>query len=72
MKNIEGYIVPIHTPFNRDGSIDEKGMRYNISYLIEEGIHGITLSRSFGEFPILTYEERSRLYELGVDEAVGR
>ena len=72
MKHIEGYLVPIHTPFNKDGSIDEKGMRGNISYLIEEGIHGITMSGSFGEFPLLTHQERIRLYEIGVDEAAGR
>lgn len=72
MKEIKGYIVPIHTPFNRDGSIDEEGMRHNISYLIEEGIHGITVSGSFGEFPLLTEEERTRLFEIGVDEAAGR
>ena len=72
MNNLEGYLVPIHTPFNKDGSIDEKGLRGNISYLIEEGIHGITMSGSFGEFPLLTREERIRLYEIGVDEAAGR
>ena len=72
MKEMKGYIVPIFTPFNRDGSLDEPAMRQNISYLIAEGIHGITLTGSFGEFPLLTEEERIRLYEVAVDEAAGR
>lgn len=31
MKDMKGYFVPIFTPFNRDGSIDEAAMRQNIS-----------------------------------------
>ena len=47
-------------------------MRTNIAYLIGEGIHGITLTGSFGEFPLLTEQERIRLYEVAVEEAAGR
>lgn len=69
---LHGYIMPLLTPFNVDGSIDEQGMRTNISYLINEGIHGVTLTGSFGEFPLLTEQERIRLYELAVEEVAGR
>ena len=71
-KKLRGYMMPILTPFNRDGSIDEAGMRQNIAYLIKEGIHGITISGSFGEFPLLTIEERIRLYEVATEEISGR
>ena len=40
MREMKGYIVPIFTPFNQDGSVDDAAMRHNISYLIDEGIHG--------------------------------
>ena len=69
---LRGYIMPLLTPFNADGSVDEQGMRTNIAYLIGEGIHGITLTGSFGEFPLLTEPERIRLYEVAVEEAAGR
>lgn len=69
---MKGYLVPIYTPFHEDGSIDETALRKNISYLIEEGIHGITMTGSFGEYPLLDREERIRLYEVGVEEAAGR
>ena len=69
---MKGYFVPIFTPFNRDGSIDEVAMRHNISYLVDEGIDGITMTGSFGEFPLLSSDERIRLYELAVDEVQGR
>ena len=72
MKEMKGYIVPILTPFNQDGSIDEAAMRQNMAYLIDEGIHGITLTGSFGEFPLLSFEERTRLFEVAMDEADGR
>lgn len=69
---LHGYIMPLLTPFNADGSVDERGMCTNISYLIGEGIHGITLTGSFGEFPLLTEQERIRLYEVAAEEAAGR
>ena len=72
MREMKGYIVPIFTPFNQDGSVDHGAMRRNMSYLIDEGIHGITLTGSFGEFPLLSVEERIDLFEVAVDEASGR
>ena len=68
MKDMKGYFVPILTPFNREGSIDEAALRTTISYLIDEGIHGITVTGSFGEFTLLSSDERIRLYELAVDD----
>ena len=71
-KEMKGYITPILTPFDKNGKIDGQAMRQNISYLIEEGIHGIAISGSFGEFPLLSSPERIRLFEVAVDEAAGR
>jgi 4-hydroxy-tetrahydrodipicolinate synthase len=72
VRELKGYFVPLFTPFNRDGSVDEQAMRDNIAYLVQEGIHGITLTGSFGEFPLLSSEERIRLYKVAVDAAQGR
>ena len=72
MREMKGYIVPIFTPFNEDGSVDHGAMRHNISYLIDEGIHGITLTGSFGEFPLLSVQERIDLFEVAADEGAGR
>lgn len=72
MREMKGYIVPIFTPFNRDGTIDHDALRQSISYLIDEGIYGITLTGSFGEYPLLDVEERIGLFEVAVDEAAGR
>ena len=72
MRGMKGYTVPILTSFHEDGSIDEEAMRQNISYLIEEGIHAITLTGSFGEYPLLSSQERIRLFEISVEAAAGR
>ncbi len=72
MKEMRGYIVPIYTPFNEDGSIDHGALRQSMSYLIDEGIFGITLSGSFGEYPLLTPAERIALFETAVDAGDGR
>ena len=72
MREMKGYVVPILTPFDRDGAIDLEAMRHNIDYLLDEGIHGITLTGSFGEFPLLSFDERVTLYEVAVDQVSGR
>lgn len=67
-KAIEGMIAPIVVPFTRDGIIDEKMLRQDISYLIEHGIHGISSGGSTGEGAILSDEELRRCLEIITEE----
>jgi dihydrodipicolinate synthase/N-acetylneuraminate lyase len=41
MKKFEGVLVPLLTPFNREGEVDEKTLREFVDYLIGKGIHGL-------------------------------
>lgn len=72
IKKFSGYVVPLLTSFNSDGSVDEQAVRTNLSYLVSVGAHCVTLSGSFGEFPLLSEEERVRLFEIATEEAAGR
>lgn len=72
MKKIEGYIVPIITPFTKDNKVDYDGYRKNMEYLIDQGIHGICVQGSFGEGLILNEEERKNIYKLAVEVSKGR
>lgn len=64
ISNIGGVFVPIVTPFNRRGDIDEAAFRSNLRRYVKEGFNGVLVAGSTGEGPYLTERERLRLVEL--------
>ena len=60
------------TPFGRDGSLDEAGVRRLARRQIDAGIHFLVPCGTTGESPTLSPEERLRVVELVVAEAGGR
>ena len=71
-KLVKGVIPPTITVFKDDETIDERGTRDHVNFLIENGVHAIAPDGSTGEFIALTLDERKRLIELVVDEVNGR
>jgi 4-hydroxy-tetrahydrodipicolinate synthase len=70
---LTGIIPPLVTPFtggNQD--LDEPALRAEIRYLLDAGVHGLTLCGSTGEGHTLSLEETVRCAEIGVEEARGR
>lgn len=64
LAQLKGIFVPVVTPFNRRGDIDEPGFRSNIREYIKQGFDGILIAGSTGEGPYLTERERLRLVEI--------
>lgn len=64
IKHIEGVIVPVVTPFNRRGDVDEGLFRENLSRLSGIGMAGVLVAGSTGEAVYLTEAERLRLVEV--------
>jgi 4-hydroxy-tetrahydrodipicolinate synthase len=64
-----GAIPPIVTPFNKDYSIDEKGLRELVRFCIDSELHSIVVGGSTGEYTYMTLEERKKIIEVAVDEA---
>ncbi|TAM82525.1 MAG: dihydrodipicolinate synthase family protein [Acidobacteria bacterium] len=64
LAQIKGIFVPVVTPFNRRGDIDEAGFRTNVRRYVEQGFDGILIAGSTGEGPYLTERERMRLVEM--------
>src|SRR5918995_6252476 len=60
------------TPFTRDGSIDESGVRRLARRQMDAGIHFLVPCGTTGESPTLSEDERVRIVELVVEEAAGR
>ncbi len=71
-KPLKGAFAVLATPMKPDQSIDEKGLRENIQWVIREGIHGVITTGSTGEYVSLTENERKRVTEIAAEEVRGR
>jgi 4-hydroxy-tetrahydrodipicolinate synthase len=60
------------TPFRKDLSLDEAGMRSLVRRQIEAGINFLVPCGTTGESPTLTRAEHLRVVEITVDEAKGK
>jgi 4-hydroxy-tetrahydrodipicolinate synthase len=60
------------TPFRRDGSLDEAGIRRLARRQIDGGVHFLSPVGTTGEAPTLSQSEKLRVIELVVEEVDGR
>jgi 4-hydroxy-tetrahydrodipicolinate synthase len=68
-KQVEGIIVAMITPMQRDESVDEAGLRTVTRFLVGKGAHGLFPGGSQGEFFALTTQERQRVLEVTLEAA---
>ncbi len=69
---IKGVVVPIITVIDENEKIDEAGMRKQVEYCIQGGLHGILAFGSNGEFYQVEEDEMERGLKIMVDQAAGR
>jgi 4-hydroxy-tetrahydrodipicolinate synthase len=67
-----GYIPALTTPFHRDGELDRDGWVQLVEWAVDEGMHGIVVAGSSGEWFTLDDAERIELFELAVGAVDGR
>ncbi len=70
----EGVFPAIITPF-RTGSrpdLDLEGLRANVAWLVEQGVHGIVPCGSTGESATMSHKEHEKVVEETVDVVNGR
>jgi len=60
----EGIYTPAITPLKADGSIDQSAFAEVLEYLIAQGVHGIIIAGSTGEYYAHTPQERVELATL--------
>lgn len=63
MKQIQGVITAMCTPFDEDGRVDLDGARRLAAYLFEHGSHGLVVAGTTGECPTLTDGEEIELLQ---------
>lgn len=71
MKKIQGVYPVLVTPMLNQKEIDWEGYKKNIDYFINEGVAGITINGSTGEFVNLTKDERFQAVEMAVKQVGG-
>jgi len=70
-KRLAGIVVAMVTPFNDDGSLNEKGLRAVVRFLVERGVHGLFPAGSQGEFYALAADERRRVLDITLEATEG-
>ena len=70
----EGVLPAIITPFKRNSTmeIDLEGLRSNIAFLLDQGIHGIVPCGSTGESATLSFEEHEQVVEVTIETVNGK
>jgi 4-hydroxy-tetrahydrodipicolinate synthase len=67
-----GYFSAPVTPFRPDGAVDEAAFREVLARTVADGVHGLLINGSTGEWPTQSEPERRRLAEVAVAEVAGR
>ncbi len=68
----EGSMVPIVTPFKKNGRVDEGALKRLIKWHIAEGTDVIVPCGTTGESATLDFEEHTRVIEVAVQAADGK
>ncbi len=69
---LRGVLIPIITPFDENGLVDEPVLRQLVDFYIAASIQGLFALGSSGQGPAMTPPERKHAAEIILDQAAGR
>jgi dihydrodipicolinate synthase/N-acetylneuraminate lyase len=69
---LRGVLLPIITPFDEKGRVDEPIMRELVDFHIGAGIQGLFVLGSTGQGPALSIEDRKKAAAIALDQARSR
>jgi N-acetylneuraminate lyase len=69
---LEGIIPAVHTAFDAGEDLDLEALRRLVRKLVADGVDGVFLCGTSGEFPLLSLDERERIVEVAAGELSGR
>src|SRR5438552_7293830 len=72
LERLHGIVPPILTPIRSDESIDLGSMKRLIEFQLGEGVHGIWVLGTTGEFASFSRRERAEAVETAVGTVAGR
>ncbi len=72
LDRLHGIFPPIVTPLTDDEEVDHASLRRLVAYLLDQGVHGIWVTGTTGEFPCFSPTEREAIVTTVVDAVSGR
>lgn len=66
-----GYWPAAPTPFTTEGALDETALRALLRLYVRQGVHGVLINGTTGEWFSQTGDERRRVAEIAVEEVAG-
>ncbi len=67
-----GYIPAITTPFDKSGDLDLTALKGLVDWLLEQGMHGLIVAGTTGEWYSLSSQERRDLFKTVAEQVGGR
>ena len=68
----EGILIPLITPFDHKGELDEPVLRELVEFMVKSGVHGLFILGSAGQGPVMTPAQRRQAAEAVMDQVKGR
>jgi 4-hydroxy-tetrahydrodipicolinate synthase len=72
LKKLEGTFCVMVTPFSKNEDVDIGGLKSNIDFYIGNGVHGLVVGGSTGEFATLSPNEHEKIIKAAVEQVNGR
>ena len=72
VREFKGAMCVMVTPFKKNGEVDVEQLKAFTSYLVEKGVHGLSMVGSTGEFFALSEKERTLVVKTVIDAANGK
>lgn len=70
--NFDGVWTPVVTPFNAAGAINFEALAKVVDSLIGQGVHGLIIGGTTGEYYALSNGERKQVFDAVAEQAKGR
>src|SRR4051812_33551327 len=67
-----GYFAAVPTPYGEDGSLRLDLLRELLDWYVEQGLHGVLVNGTTGEWFSQSRDERRQVAEAAVDVVAGR
>ena len=68
---IKGIITAMVTPFDENQKINETAARQLVDKLISQGVHGLFILGTNGEFHVLSDDEKVEFAKIVIDQCTG-
>ncbi|HEY2986544.1 MAG TPA: dihydrodipicolinate synthase family protein [Candidatus Binatia bacterium] len=72
MANLGGTVIPLPTPFDERGEVDEKVFRQIIDFELNAGADGVMACGSYGQGPVMRVDQRKNVAEIALDQVKNR